>query len=145
MLLTKKLNELSGGELQRVMIAKTLSQDAKLYLLDEPSAYLDIEQRLVTSKLIRDFMEQSGKACLIVDHDLLLIDYLSDQLMIFLGQPAIKGRVTGPFEMEKGMNLFLQGLDITLRRDADSNRPRINKPESQKDREQKSGGKLYYT
>lgn len=143
-LLNKKLNELSGGELQRVSIALCLGKDADLYLLDEPSAYLDVEQRLIISKIIKDLMEQKGKTALIVDHDLLFIDYLSQKLLVFEGEPAIKGEVKGPFEMEEGMNIFLKDMKITFRRDGESNRPRANKEDSVKDREQKSKGKYYY-
>ena len=140
-----KLNELSGGELQRVAIAHCLQQDADLYLLDEPSAYLDSEQRLVLSKIIRDFVEQKDASALIVDHDLLFVDYISDKLIVFEGKPAIEGNITGPFEMEEGMNKFLRELGITLRRDAETNRPRVNKLDSRLDREQKESGKYYYT
>jgi ATP-binding cassette subfamily E protein 1 len=143
-LMTKKLNELSGGELQKVAIAHCLSQDADLYLLDEPSAYLDVEQRLLISKVIRDFIEQKNASCLVVDHDILFIDYLSDELIVFDGKPAKHGNVKGPFSMGEGMNMFLGDLDITMRRDQESHRPRINKPDSQIDRKQKSEKKLYY-
>ena len=139
-----KLNELSGGELQRVAIAHSLQQDADLYLLDEPSAYLDAEQRLVLSKVIRDFIEQKGASALIVDHDLLFIDYISDKLIVFEGKPAIEGNVSGPFEMEDGMNKFLKELGITRRRDPETYRPRVNKLDSRLDREQKESGKYYY-
>ena len=140
-----KLNELSGGELQRVAIAHCLQNDADLYLLDEPSAYLDSEQRLVLSKIIKDFIEQKGASALIVDHDLLFVDYISDRLIVFEGKPAIHGIVAGPFEMEEGMNKFLKELGITVRRDPETNRPRVNKLDSRLDREQKEKGKYYYT
>ncbi|MBW2967547.1 ribosome biogenesis/translation initiation ATPase RLI, partial [Candidatus Woesearchaeota archaeon] len=143
-LLMKKLNELSGGELQRVAIALCLSKKADLYLLDEPSAYLDVEQRIRVSKIIADVMEQRGTSALVVDHDLLFIDYLSKKLIVFEGEPAVKGYVAGPFDMQEGMNNFLTGLGITMRRDEESLRPRVNKPGSQKDREQKGTNKLYY-
>ncbi len=144
-LLLKPLNELSGGELQRVSVAHCLAQKADLYLLDEPSAYLDVEQRLIVSKVIRDITEQRGCSILVVDHDLVFIDYLSDELIVFEGIPAKKGLAKGPFSMESGMNVFLRDLNITMRRDKESNRPRINKPGSRMDREQKEAGKLYYT
>lgn len=143
-LLMRKLDELSGGELQRVAIASCLSQNAELFLLDEPSAYLDVEQRLIVSKIIKDFMILRGCTALIIDHDLLFIDYLSNRIAVFTGEPAIHGKVEGPFEMEEGMNLFLKDLGITLRRDLESKRPRINKKDSQKDTEQKGTGKFYY-
>jgi len=143
-LLTKPLNTLSGGELQRVAIAHCLSQEADLYLLDEPSAYLDTEQRLSLSKIMRNIAEQRGVSILIVDHDLLFVDYVSDKVIVFEGKPAKEGKVAGPFSMEEGMNKFLTDLRITMRRDIESNRPRINKPESRLDREQRDAGRLYY-
>ena len=144
-LLLKKMSELSGGELQRVMIAKCLAEDADLYLLDEPAAYLDVEQRMAVSKLLRERMDTLGKTALVVDHDLLLIDYISDMLMVFEGHAAISGEAHGPFQMEEGMNHFLKGLNITLRRDKDSSRPRINSSDSRLDREQKAEGRFYYS
>ena len=144
-LLTKKLSELSGGELQRVAIANTLSQDADLFLLDEPSAYLDVEQRLAASKVINEVMRLKNKSALVVDHDLLFLDYLSDRLLVFEGQPAVNGIAKGPFDMRLGMNLFLKELKISMRRDTESHRPRVNKLDSQMDVQQKKKGELYYT
>ena len=143
-LLMRKLNELSGGELQRVAIAHCLSQEADIYLLDEPSAYLDVEQRLVVSKVIKDMISLTGRTALIVDHDILFLDYLSDKLLVFSGEPARHGTVEGPYNMEEGMNKFLTDLDITFRRDDENRRPRANKLESQMDKEQKKTGKRYY-
>ncbi len=144
-LFEKPLSELSGGQLQRVIIAAALAAEADLYLLDEPSAYLDVEQRLIMSKVIRDMMDAKGKAALIIDHDLLFIDYISQKIAVFDGVPAHSGSVHGPMSMESGMNMFLKDLGITFRRDEENHRPRANKLESQMDREQKSSGKLYYT
>jgi len=143
-LFEKKLNELSGGELQKVAIAYCLGNDSDLFLLDEPSAYLDIEQRLIVSKVIRDFAELQNKSALVVDHDLLFLDYLSDKLMVFDGMPAKNGIVKGPFAMEEGMNIFLEKLQITLRRDKENLMARVNKLDSKLDREQKGKGKFYY-
>ncbi len=140
-----KLSDLSGGELQRVMIAKALSEDVDLILLDEPSAYLDVEQRLKVSEIIRSVVENTDKSALVVDHDLLFLDYLSDRLTVFDGEPAVKGNVNGPYSMEEGMNKFLQDIGMTFRRDEENNRPRANKVGSVKDREQKKSGNLYYT
>ncbi len=143
-LLLKKVSELSGGELQKVAIALCLSQEAELLLLDEPSAYLDVEQRLKVSKVISNIVEKRHISALIIDHDLLFLDYLSDELLVFSGKPAIKGKAEGPYSMEKGMNSLLKDLEITLRRDEVSGRPRINKEGSVKDRQQKNKGKYYY-
>lgn len=143
-LLDKPLNKLSGGELQRVAIAKCLCADADVYLLDEPSAYLDVEQRLATSKMIRSEMSDRDKSALIIDHDLLFIDYISTKLMVFDGEPGEHATVKGPMPMEQGMNTFLKELGITFRRDLQNSRPRINKPGSQKDKQQKQKGNYYY-
>ena len=113
-----------------------------MILLDEPSAYLDVELRLTVSKVIKDMVEKYHRSCLVVDHDLLFIDYLSDRVIVCEGKPAVNGVVEGPFSMEEGMNLFLKSLDITMRRDISSHRPRINKTGSVKDREQKSENKF---
>ena len=144
-LFQKQLNQLSGGELQRVAIAACLAKKADLYLLDEPSAFLDVEQRLIVAKVIREVMQQRGTTSLVVDHDILFLDYLSDRLVVFDGEPAKRGEVNGPMSMEQGMNMFLSDIGLTFRRDMESYRPRANKPGSQMDREQKAEGKLYYT
>ncbi len=143
-LFTQKLSQLSGGQLQRVAIAHCLSKDAELFLLDEPSAYLDVEQRLAISKVIKNIARERDVTVLVVDHDLMFMDYLSDRVIVFTGTPAKSGLLQGPFSMEEGMNTFLKSLDITLRRDVTSHRPRINKPNSVKDREQRSNGNWYY-
>lgn len=143
-LLKRKLSELSGGELQRVAIAECLSKDADIYLLDEPSAHLDVEQRLNVAKILRNVIKKKEASAFVIDHDLLFIDYLSDRLFVFLGKGGERGETHGPLEMKKGMNLFLKNLKITFRRDKDSKRPRANKMDSQKDREQKSKGEYYY-
>ena len=141
----QKLSQLSGGQLQRVVIAHALAQDTQLFLLDEPSAYLDIEQRLIVSKVIKTLVQERDIAIMVVDHDLMFMDHISDRLIVFTGEPGKSGLLQGPFSMEEGMNLFLQELDVTLRRDINSHRPRINKAGSVKDREQRSEGRMYYS
>jgi len=85
-LMDRNLKDLSGGELQKIAIVDCLSREADLYLLDEPSAYLDVEERLKLSKHLKKYIEDHKKNILVVDHDILLIDYLSDQLMVFSGE-----------------------------------------------------------
>ena len=143
-LMEKDVNTLSGGELQRVSIAECLGKTADIYLIDEPSAYLDSNQRMVASKTIRRAIEKIGKSAVVVDHDVYMIDLISDSLMVFSGEPSAKGIAEGPMEMRDGMNQFLKDVQITFRRDPDSGRPRINKRDSRLDREQKSKGEYYY-
>jgi ATP-binding cassette, sub-family E, member 1 len=144
-LLNQQVNDLSGGELQRVAIAACLSRTADLYILDEPSAHLDVEQRVLATKVIRRFAENNKVTAMVVDHDIYMIDMLSDRLLVFEGQPMIKGDVHGPFNMRDGMNRFLKNIGITFRRDEETKRPRVNKPDSRLDRAQKAEGEYYYS
>ena len=140
----RNIKELSGGELQNVAIAACLCQEASLYMLDEPSAHLDVEQKVRLIKTIRRYAERRDVSMLIVDHDIYLIDLLSDRLMVFDGEPGVRGEIKGCFGMREGMNLFLKDLGVTFRRDESTLRPRINKIDSAKDREQKKKGRYYY-
>lgn len=139
------LTDLSGGELQRVAIAACLTQEADLYILDEPSAHLDVEQRSMVTKVLNRFAENNKKTALVVDHDIYMIDMLSQRLMVFEGKPAVYGEAQGPFSMESGMNKFLKNLGITFRRDEETRRPRVNNLGSRLDREQKESGNYYYS
>ncbi|MCD6473507.1 MAG: ribosome biogenesis/translation initiation ATPase RLI [Thermoplasmata archaeon] len=143
-LFDKELKSLSGGELQMVAIALCLSMEADVYLIDEPSAYLDAKQRMNAAKVIRRIMEKEGKAAMVVEHDVYFIDMVSQALMVFTGQPGKHGIGMGPYSLREGMNLFLKDLGITFRRDEDSNRPRVNKLGSKLDRMQKEIGEYYY-
>jgi ATP-binding cassette subfamily E protein 1 len=143
-LYNKSVKNLSGGELQKVAIAACLLQKVDLYALDEPSAFLDVEDRIAIAKLIQRFVRSYGKSAIIIDHDIQLMDLISDSLVIFHGTPGREGRATSPMPKVDGMNQFLRSLDITYRRDETSMRPRVNKSESRLDREQKQSGKFYY-
>jgi ATP-binding cassette subfamily E protein 1 len=135
---------LSGGELQRLAIATCLSREADLYILDEPSAHLDVEQRVKLPRVVRSLAQEREAGILVIDHDIYLIDILSEGLMVFSGDPGRHGIAEGPFSMREGMNRFLRTLGITFRRDR-SGRPRINKPGSFLDREQRASGDYYYS
>lgn len=137
-LLEKNIQELSGGELQRVAIAACLGREADLYLLDEPSNYLDVEQRLKVAKTLRKFNKNKEAAFIVIDHDLLFLSYFSNRFLVFSGEPAKEGIAKKIAGVKEGMNSFLKELGITLRKDPDSGRPRVNKLNSRLDREQKS-------
>ena len=142
-ILQSPVDSLSGGELQRVAIAGCLSRDADLYILDEPSAHLDVEQRVRVTRMIKHHAEGREAGIMVIDHDIYLIDMISERILVFEGVPGIAGTAAGPFRMREGMNRFLEALDVTFRRDQ-SGRPRINKPGSFLDREQKGLGEFYY-
>ncbi|MDD1667232.1 MAG: ribosome biogenesis/translation initiation ATPase RLI [Methanomicrobiales archaeon] len=143
-ILASPVKTLSGGELQRLAIARCLSREADLYILDEPSAHLDVEQRVKLPRVVRSLAQEREAGILVIDHDIYLIDILSEGLMVFSGDPGRHGVAEGPFPMREGMNRFLQTLGITFRRDK-SGRPRINKPGSFLDREQRASGTYYYS
>jgi len=142
-LLERNIADLSGGELQKVAVAATLAQEADVYILDEPSAYLDVEERLTVARVIRRIVEERGKTAIVVEHDLLLQTFVSDKIMVFWGEPAVRGIGLQPTEPRLGLNALLKQLDVTVRRDPESGRPRINKPGSVLDREQRQKG-IYY-
>ena len=144
-LLDKDLGILSGGELQRVAIAECLSRDADIYLLDEPSAYLDVEERLAVAKAIRRITKMRGVTAFVVEHDIVTQDFIADKIMVFDGKSGIYGYAGNPQSLEDGMNTFLEQMDVTFRRDGDTKRPRVNKPDSRLDREQKESGRYYYS
>ncbi len=138
------ISELSGGDLQKVYIAKTMGQDAELYFLDEPSAYLDADQRMIVARIIKRFTENSKKSAMIVDHDIYFIDLISTSLIVFDGESGVRGETFGPTDMKDGMNRFLSNIGVTFRRDENTLRPRINKENSKNDMEQKKKGEYYY-
>ncbi|MFX0101013.1 MAG: ribosome biogenesis/translation initiation ATPase RLI [Candidatus Hodarchaeota archaeon] len=144
MLEERKINELSGGELQRFAIALCLFKEADLYLLDEPSAYLDAEQRLMMAKVLKRVIELRKKAAFVVEHDIASVDFMSDSIIHFSGTPAVIGETSPPSDLRTGMNNFLREMDITFRRDPETLRPRVNKKDSRLDKYQKNIGEYYY-
>ncbi|MEM1574575.1 MAG: ribosome biogenesis/translation initiation ATPase RLI [Nitrososphaerota archaeon] len=143
-LMDKKINELSGGELQKVSIAICLSRKADVYLLDEPSAYLDVEERYAVTKLIKRITSIRNSYSFVVDHDLMVIDFVSTRLIVFSGEPGVYGIANPPTSLRDGMNNFLKEIGVTFRRDPSTLRPRANKLNSQIDKYQKSIGEYYY-
>ncbi|KAM9906283.1 hypothetical protein OXX79_001644 [Metschnikowia pulcherrima] len=143
-IIDQEVQVLSGGELQRVALVLALGIPADIYLIDEPSAYLDSEQRIVCSKVIRRFILHSKKTAFIVEHDFMMATYLADRVIVFEGQPSQNAVAKAPESLLTGCNRFLKNLNVTFRRDPNSFRPRINKKDSQMDKEQKSAGNYFF-
>ncbi len=143
-LYNKSMKYLSGGELQKVAVATCLLQKADLYALDEPSAFLDVEDRIAVGKFLQKFCRSFGKSAIVIDHDLQLMDLVSDSMVIFEGTSSIEGHATSPLPKIDAMNRFLRSLDITFRRDEKSRRPRVNKDGSRLDKDQKGNQNYYY-
>lgn len=143
-IIDQEVLHLSGGELQRVAICLALGQPADIYVIDEPSAYLDSEQRIICSKVIRRFILHSKKTAFVVEHDFIMATYLADRVIVFEGEPGVDAYANTPESLLTGCNRFLKNLNVTFRRDPTSFRPRINKLDSQMDREQKSSGNYFF-
>jgi ATP-binding cassette subfamily E protein 1 len=144
LLLDRNVAELSGGELQKVAIAACLSRNAEIYLLDEPSAYLDVEERLNMARAIRRIVENRHVTAFVVEHDVVSQDFIADHLMVFTGKPGAEGSANPPTSLRKGMNMFLKEMQVTFRRDAATKRPRVNKEGSRLDKFQKEIEEYYY-
>ncbi|XP_046408617.1 protein Pixie [Ischnura elegans] len=143
-IMDQEVQNLSGGELQRVALALCLGKPADVYLIDEPSAYLDSEQRLVAAKVIKRFILHAKKTGFVVEHDFIMATYLADRVIVFEGSPSVDTEAHTPQNLLAGMNRFLQLLGITFRRDPKNFRPRINKANSVKDVEQKRAGQYFF-
>jgi len=143
-IIDQEVKLLSGGELQRVALVLCLGQPADVYLIDEPSAYLDSEQRVIAAKVIKRFILHAKKTGFIVEHDFIMATYLGDRVIVYDGTPSVDCTANTPQSLVSGMNKFLTGLAITFRRDPSNFRPRINKFESVMDREQKSSGNYFF-
>lgn len=140
----RNISELSGGELQRVAIAKCLTTEADIYLLDEPSAFLDVEMRLQVAQLLRKSIEELKKAGFVVEHDIITQDFIADSILVFDGIPGLEGKAMAPQSLRDGFNTFLKIMGITFRRDSITKRPRVNKLGSNKDTYQKRINEFYY-
>ncbi len=143
-LYNKSVKNLSGGELQKVAIVSCLLQKVDLYALDEPSAFLDVEERIAIAKFIQKFVRSFEKSAIVIDHAILLMDLISDSMVIFEGTSGVEGHATSPLSKTEAMNRFLRSLDISFRRDEKSRRPRVNKLDSRLDKGQKESGNFYY-
>ena len=143
-LLDQEVLNLSGGELQRVALVLALGTPADLYLIDEPSAYLDSEQRIIAAKVIKRFILHAQKAGFVVEHDFIMATYLADRVIVYEGTPSIECTAHAPQSLLSGMNKFLEMLNVTFRRDPTNYRPRINKLNSQMDNSQKSTGDYFF-
>lgn len=105
----RTVGQLSGGELQRFAIATVCAQKADIYMFDEPSSYLDVKQRLKAARVIRSLLGPETYV-VVVEHDLSVLDYLSDFICCLYGKPGAYGVVTLPFSVREGINIFLAGF-----------------------------------
>ena len=143
-IIDQEVQTLSGGELQRVALVLALGKPADIYLIDEPSAYLDSEQRIIASRVIKRFILHSKKTAMIIEHDIIMATYLADRVIVYEGQPSVKATAKRPESLLTGMNSFLATLEVSMRRDPTNYRPRVNKLNWIKDKEQKAMGTYFF-
>merc|ERR1719498_1700960 len=98
-LIDQQVKTLSGGELQRVALALSLGKPADIYLLDEPSAYLDSEQRIHASKVIKRYILHAKKTAFIVEHDFIMATYLADRVIVYDGVPGVECTANSPQDL----------------------------------------------
>jgi len=139
----RNISSLSGGELQKVAVALCLGRAADVYLIDEPSAFLDVEERLRIGKAIKRMISSRRATAFLVDHDLLLLTSTADSMIIFKGESGKNGLAKRPAKVLDGVNSFLKEVGITMRRDPETGRPRVNKEGSILDRQQKASGAFF--
>ncbi|MHA1977385.1 MAG: ribosome biogenesis/translation initiation ATPase RLI [Candidatus Hodarchaeales archaeon] len=143
-LLDKPIRALSGGELQRCFLAGCLGKKADLYIIDEGSAFLDVEERLKATRVIRHIVSKNGAACIAIEHDIQIADALADRIMLFEGTPGLRGQTVGPLSKKAALNRFLKEIDVTFRRDSETGRARLNKLGSRLDRDQRKNDAYYH-
>ena len=120
-----------------------LAKPCDMYLIDEPSAYLDSEQRILAARVMKRWIMNAKRAAFVVEHDFIMATYMADKVIVFSGTPGIEASCSSPEPLVSGMNRFLQLMEITFRRDPYNFRPRINKYKSVKDRLQKQAGNFF--
>lgn len=146
-IMDKDVCSLSGGEQQRLALTCCLAKECDLYILDEPSAMLDIEQRVNLSKVIKRYVYHNRKAVFMVEHDISVALAVSKEVnarvINFTRHGISSAGATHPHNMYDGMDMFLSSLGVTFRRNEKARRHRINRPGSSKDIEQKKAGKYF--
>lgn len=134
------VNNLSGGEHQKLEVYKALSQDKPVVILDEPTNMMDVNGRILLSKLLHD-KANTCTTIMVIDHDLEFLLNTVDRLLVLEGTPGKHGSVKGVYAKEEGVALLLGDFGLSYRRDEATKRLKLNKQGSTKDRELKEKGK----
>ena len=114
-IIDQEVKNLSGGELQRVALCLCLGKPADVFLIDEPSAYLDSEQRITAAKIIKRYILHTKKTAFVVEHDFIMATYLADRVIVYEGSPGVDCKANSPQSLLTGMNAFLKvGLGLQL-------------------------------
>jgi iron complex transport system ATP-binding protein len=113
-LVDKRLYELSDGQLQMVMIAKALAQDTAVLLLDEPTAHLDLNNRVEIMNTLRELSRTAGKAILVATHELDLALQTADRIWLATRDKKIKTGVPEDLVLDGSFDKVFQfkGFDL---------------------------------
>ena len=107
-LMDRTVQQLSGGELQRMAIAATILRDVDVYFFDEPSSYLDIHERMRIVRIIQALAET--KRVIVIEHDLAVLDVLADLIHIVYGKKGAFGIFTPARSTRQAINSYLDGF-----------------------------------
>lgn len=143
------VSTLSGGEQQKLALIICLGKEADCYFIDEPSASLDIEERVKAMKVIKRFLVHNQKMGFIVEHDITMAFSLTkdveSKVIVFSLKSLDNGKRIGngslPTNCLDGLNIFLESIGVTFRMSSSSSRYRINRIGSGRDQEQKKNKK----
>lgn len=112
----KDFNELSGGQQQKVYIARTLAQETGLLLLDEPTSNLDIRHQLEVMNIIRDIVIEKDISAIVVLHDLNLAIRYSDRILLMKDGAIYAAGEPGSVLTEENIRI-VYGVEAIVRRD----------------------------
>jgi iron complex transport system ATP-binding protein len=120
----RKMNELSGGEKQRVILARALAQQPRLILLDEPTLHLDIGAQVELLEQLRRLAEENRYAVVIVTHELALAAEFADQVVLLQSGRCLRvGTPAEVYQRELLEQVFDAPLDVEA---GPAGRPRVN-------------------
>ncbi|HNA83927.1 MAG TPA: ABC transporter ATP-binding protein, partial [Nitrospira sp.] len=126
-LASRLVTDLSGGERQRTMIARALAQMPRVLLLDEPTAFLDLQHQLDICSVVRRLREERGLTVVIVSHDLNLASQYCDRIaMLKDGRVAAIGTPSEVMSVETLREVY--GCTVLIDAHPDSGLPRITLP-----------------
>lgn len=118
------MNELSGGERQRVLFARALCTEAKILLLDEPTANLDFAHQALMFRLVRERCESCSAAAVIITHDLNLASEFADEILLLKnGEMIAKGEPRAVLSAKNLREVF--AVEVILDAHPRSGKPRL--------------------
>lgn len=123
----RSIGEISGGERQRVLIARSLVQQPRVLLLDEPTAFLDLHHQLEICRILRRLNQAQGLTVIVVSHDLNLASQYCDRLLL-LNDGAIAALGTPEDVIRGDLLKAVYRCGILVDRHPGSGRPRITLP-----------------